>query len=122
MIWHVLLVEDEYDSIEMVTEILQHYGFQVHIARNGLECLDVLEQGIDPHVIVTDLAMPEMDGWQTLSEVRANPHTAHIPVIAITAYHSVNVAQDAIDAGFDAYFSKPFSPDSFVSGIQRVLH
>jgi CheY-like chemotaxis protein len=119
--WQVVLVEDEHDSAEMVTEILSHHGIQVYLARNGFECLDLLQQ-IEPNLVVTDLAMPEMDGWRTLSEMRSNPQTAHIPVIAITAYHSVNVAQDALNAGFDAYFAKPFSPDSLMDGIRRMLH
>ena len=72
-------------------------------------------------MIIMDLAMPEMDGWETLMEIRANPATAHIPVVAITAYHSANVAQDAVQAGFDAYFPKPPDAISFVDKLTEVM-
>ena len=114
--WHVLVVEDERDSAQVVSEILAHNGVQVDVARNGYECLDMLRE-FEPTLIVMDLAMPEMDGWQTLMEIRANPATAHIPVVAVTAYHSVNVAQDALHAGFNAYFSKPLHPVRFMEAI-----
>ena len=85
--WTVLLVEDDHDSVQMVTKILSHSGAKVEVAHNGRECLENVE-AVNPTLIVMDLAMPEMDGWETLVELRANPSTAHIPVVAITAYHS----------------------------------
>ena len=65
--------------------------------------------------------MPEMDGWQTLANIRNNPETAGIPVVAITAYHSANVAHDAISSGFDAYYSKPIDALSFVKNITTLV-
>ena len=101
--WLVLVVEDEYDSVQMVSKILNHHGIEAHVAGNGVECLEMLAQ-MEPTIIVMDLAMPEMDGWETLVAIRSNPETAHIPVVAMTAYHSVDVASDAIEAGFDSIF------------------
>lgn len=118
--WQVLIVEDEYDSAQVVSKILTHHGVEVFVARDGQECLDMLGSLI-PTAIVMDLAMPEKDGWSTLLEIRANPETAHIPVVAVTAYHSASVAQDAIAAGFDAYFSKPVDPNSFVESLAEVI-
>ncbi|MBI5958193.1 MAG: response regulator [Chloroflexi bacterium] len=118
--WQVLIVEDEQDSVQVVSQILLHYGVTVHVARNGFECLDTLQKLI-PTLIITDLAMPGLDGWQTLMEIRANAKTAHIPVVAITAYHSANVAQNAIEAGFDAYFPKPFEPTTFMESLARLV-
>ncbi|SRR5258706_8012505 len=118
--WRVIVVEDEYDSIQMVCKILTHHEVEVHVAHNGVECLELLHD-ILPTVVVMDLAMPEMDGWNTLKHIRANPHTAQIPVVAITAYHSSAVADDAARAGFNAYFSKPINPKSFVSMLSQVL-
>ncbi len=119
--WHVLVVEDERDSAQVVSEILTHNGIRVDVARNGYECLDMLQE-FEPTLIVMDLAMPEMDGWQTLMEIRANPTTAHIPVVAVTAYHSANVAQDALHAGFNAYFSKPLHPVRFMEAIVKLAN
>jgi CheY-like chemotaxis protein len=118
--WHILVVEDEYDSIQMISIILRHHGAEVHIARNGRECLEALEK-LRPTLIIMDLALPEMDGWETLEKIRANIQTSQIPVVAITAYHSVNVAEDAYEAGFDAYFSKPLDTGTIVESLADLL-
>jgi CheY-like chemotaxis protein len=118
--WQVLVVEDEKDSIKMVSKILSHHGIQVYVASNGRECLARLNE-ISPTLVVMDLAMPEMDGWETLRHMRANPSSAHIPVVAITAYHSANVAHDAVQSGFNAYFPKPLDPKSFVVDLAQVV-
>lgn len=118
--WQVVVVEDEYDSVQLISKILRFHGAQVHIVNNGQECLELLDR-ISPTFIVTDLAMPRMDGWETLAAVRANATTANIPVVAMTAYHSVDVAEEVIQAGFDAYFPKPVDPQSFVQNLARLL-
>lgn len=118
--WRILVVEDEFDSIQMVSKILRHHHIQVEIAHNGKECLQMLND-FHPTLVVIDLAMPEMDGWETLAEIRANPITAHIPAVAITAYHSSDVADDAHQAGFDAYFPKPIDPHTFVESLTRII-
>jgi CheY-like chemotaxis protein len=118
--WCVLVVEDEFDSIQMVSKILNHYGVEVHIAHNGTECLQFLES-LNPTFIIMDLALPEMDGWETLDKIRQNPETRAIPVAAITAYHSVNVAEDARAAGFDAYFPKPLSTTSIIDKLSELV-
>jgi CheY-like chemotaxis protein len=118
--WRVLVVEDTYDDVQVVSKILHHHGIEVHVASNGIECLRSLET-FEPTFVVMDLSMPTMDGWETLVQMRTNPDTAHIPVVAITAYHSAEVAQDASLAGFDAYFPKPISPTQFVQDIAEIL-
>jgi CheY-like chemotaxis protein len=118
--WHVLVVEDEYDSLQMVSKILSYHGITVVVAKNGRECLERLAE-FEPTIIITDLAMPGMDGWQTLAAIRSNPATQHIPVVAMTAYDSVSVAEDAHNAGFDAYFPKPVDPRSFVQSLAGIL-
>lgn len=118
--WEVLIVEDEHDSAQVVSEILSHHGATLHVVNGGEECLAALIK-ISPTVIVMDLSMPEMDGWQTLMEIRANPDTAHIPVVAVTAYHSTNVAADAVAAGFNAYFPKPLDAATFVESVAGVI-
>lgn len=119
--WKILVVEDEFDSIRMVSKILRHHGAEVAIAKDGHECLAILED-VAPHLIMMDLALPELDGWQTLEQVRANPKTAHIPVVAMTAYHSVSVEEDAVIAGFDAYFSKPLETGTIVGLLAEIIN
>ena len=118
--WQIIVVEDEFDSIQMVSEILRFYGAQVLVAHNGKECLALLNKS-HASLVLTDLAMPEMDGWETLSAIRANPLTEKIPVVAISAYHSVDVAEQAMAAGFDAFFPKPVSPKTFVHSLAEVI-
>jgi CheY-like chemotaxis protein len=118
--WQILVVEDQDDSVQVVSQILEHYGIEVHVARNGQECLDMLPT-IQPTLVITDLAMPEMDGWQMLNKLRSQPETADLIVVAITAYHSVNVAEDALAAGFDAYFAKPIAAASFVDELAELV-
>lgn len=118
--WKIILVEDTFDDQQMVSHILQHHGATVHLAKNGHECIELLGS-VQPDLIITDLAMPGKDGWQTLVAVRANPNTAHIPVVAVTAYHSVDVAEDAVRAGFDAYFPKPLHPLTFVKRLSEII-
>jgi len=118
--WRVLIVEDERDSIQMVSDLLRYHGCEVHVARNGRECLAALDE-LDPTLVIMDLAMAEMDGWETLAEIRANSRTAHIPVVAITAFHSIGVARDAIRAGFDAYHPKPLDPTTFVDHLVELV-
>lgn len=118
--WRVLVVEDEYDSIQMVSKILQHHGAEVHVARTGLECLEILES-LMPSLVIMDLALPEMDGWETLAKIRANPTTQELPVVAITAYHSVSVEEDAREAGFNAYFPKPLNTNRIIQQLGEIV-
>lgn len=116
--WRVLVVEDQEDSVQVVSQILEYHGIEVHVARDGQECVEMLNE-VEPTLVITDLAMPKMDGWETLAAIRRRP--TYIPVVAVTAYHSVNVAQDALRAGFDAYFPKPIEAASFVRELERIV-
>jgi len=116
----VIVVEDTYDDMQLVSTILEHSGIKVQVANNGIECLALIQK-ISPALIVSDLSMPEMDGWEMLKQLRANPGTESIPIVAVTAYYSVDVAQDAIHAGFDGYFAKPVSPTNFVASLEAIL-
>lgn len=118
--WNVLIVEDEYDSIQVMTRVLTHHGATVYVARNGRECLHILKD-FTPSIILMDLDMPIMDGWEALAQIRANPATKHLPVVAITAYHSANVAEDAAQAGFDGYFAKPVSILSIIPRLEQII-
>jgi CheY-like chemotaxis protein len=118
--WHALVIEDENDSAEVVARILRFHNIPFEVA-NSAESALVMMQSTMPTVMIVDLALPEMDGWGLLNVVRSNPETAHIPAVAVTAFHSTNVAQKAIEAGFNAYFPKPIEPTSFVRELERIL-
>ena len=119
--WTAIVVEDTYDDSQLVSTILQHHGVQVYTAHNGDECLALLGSGVVPTVVITDLAMPVRDGWQTLVAIRSDPALAHLPVVAITAYHSAEVAEDVWRKGFDGYFPKPLDPGTFVRQLAEIV-
>ncbi len=118
--WFIVVMEDEYDSLRMVSKILSFHGIRYSAARDGREGLQLLAQ-TEPTCVITDLAMPEVDGWAVLEQIRANPKTRHIPVVAVTAYHSSDVERDAEQAGFDAYFAKPVNVKTFVNRLEQLL-
>jgi CheY-like chemotaxis protein len=118
--WTVLVVDDEMDSIEVVTEVLQFYGATVHNASNGVHALELL-QTVTPDLILSDLSMPQMDGWALLSNIRKNERLAEVPVIALTAHAMTGDAQRGMAAGFTAYLTKPVSVVSLIQDlIERV--
>jgi CheY-like chemotaxis protein len=104
----------------MISKILEHHGITAEIAHNGEECLALVQESARTLVIV-DLAMPRKDGWQTLAEIRGNPATRNLPVVAMTAYYALDVAEDAQRAGFDGFFPKPVSPKTFITSLEEIL-
>jgi two-component system response regulator len=120
MTWDILVVEDEEDSQQVVSTVLTYHGVRAHLAADGHQCLAALEQAL-PTAIIMDLNLPGLDGWETFVQIRSDPATAHIPVVAITAYHSANVAQDALAAGFDAYLPKPVDSDVLMDTLHEII-
>jgi CheY-like chemotaxis protein len=119
--WQVLIVEDDPNSIDVVEDALRFFcNAEVRCAINGREALDVLTD-YHPTLVVMDLSMPEMDGWQALNAIRLNPETADLPVIAITAYHSAKVEMDAERAGFNGYIRKPIDVFSFGQRVEQMI-
>lgn len=117
--YQVLVVEDEPDSMEMLQGILEYHGIRSVGASTAEEALNILED-FQPNLIVMDLALPGMDGWTLLQQLRAAGQSG-VRYVAVTAYHSANVAAEAIEAGFDAYFSKPIDPPTFVDELLSIL-
>jgi len=120
MEWRLLVVEDDRDGQEVVARMLHYHHIPVDAVYSAEEGLELLAQKRYTGVI-TDLALPGMDGWSLLATMQITPHVSRLPCVAITAYHSAEVAVKAIEAGFVAYFSKPLEPATFVQELQRVL-
>lgn len=118
--WHVLVVEDEADSMELVRGILEYHNITSTGASTAEEALEILQEML-PTLIIIDLSLPEMDGWGLLQALQSDPQFDNIARVAITAYHTPQVANDAIEAGFDAYFAKPIDATSFVRELQGVV-
>jgi len=120
MTWKIILVDDEPDSLNLVAEMLVLNGAEVFRAPGGEQCLDLLDSMI-PTVVVCDLAMPRPDGWDLLAAIRARPDISQIPVVAITAYYSEKVADEAHRAGFDAFCPKPIKAHDFLKLLKTLV-
>jgi len=118
--WNVLVVEDESDSMELVQGILSYYGIHSVGAVSAEEALQILKT-TTPTLMIIDLALPGLDGWQLLKQLQANKSLQRVPKVAITAFHSPELAEQAIAAGFHAYFAKPIDATSFVRELQAIL-
>jgi CheY-like chemotaxis protein len=118
--WTVILVDDEPDTLNLIHEILTYQGAQVITAASGAECLACLVQ-VQPTLILMDLAMPDMDGWQLLKQVRAQPHLAGVPVVAMTAYYSDRVMDEAERVGFDDFLPKPIKANDLLTHLKQLL-
>jgi CheY-like chemotaxis protein len=118
--WNVLVVEDEQDSMELVQEVLSHYGIQSVGTESAEGALDML-QGTSPTLIIIDLNLPKLDGWGLLKRIRQNRDLVSVPCVAITAYHTAELAEKALTAGFNAYFPKPLDATSFVRELEGIV-
>ncbi|HTK27951.1 MAG TPA: response regulator [Vicinamibacterales bacterium] len=116
----VLLVDDYPDAREMYSEYLQFSGFDVIEASNGMEAIQKAADS-RPDIILMDLSLPVMDGWEATRRLKANKRTAGIPVVALTGHALAGVSEDARKAGCDAFVTKPCLPEDLVREIQRVL-
>jgi CheY-like chemotaxis protein len=118
--WRVLVVDDEPDAIKICHYILKMYGAEALSATNGQEGIaTALEQ--KPEVILSDIAMPVMNGYEMIGALKENPQTKTIPVIAITAHALVGDREKAISAGFTGYMAKPLQPKKFIHDLIGLL-
>jgi DNA-binding response OmpR family regulator len=117
----VVYIEDEAEMIDLVRLILSRKGYEVIGANGGREGLDMVRQ-LRPDLVLLDLMMPDMDGWDVYQQMRADETTRGIPVIVITAKaQSIDKVLGLHIAKVDAYISKPFSPQELVDSIEKVL-
>ncbi|MDQ3686729.1 MAG: response regulator [Acidobacteriota bacterium] len=107
IVTNILIADDYDDNRELLRLLLESSGHVVSEARDGRECV-ALARRETPDLMLIDLSMPKLDGWETLRELRADERTRHIPCAALTAFASVQDRQRALRAGFDAYLAKPF--------------
>lgn len=118
--WTVLIVDDAPDNVEVARKVLSFNGATVHIAEDGILGLVKLQE-IDPTFILLDLSMPNMDGWQMLTEIRQLSVHKDLPVIALTAHAMEGDREKALESGFDGYIAKPFRLASFLQDILDCL-
>lgn len=118
----IVCIEDEPEMIELVKLILNRQGFEVYGALGGKEGLQKIAD-MQPDLVLLDLMMPEMDGWQVFQTLRVNPETSHIPVIIVTAKaQSIDKVLGLHIAKVDDYITKPFGPQELLQSVQKVLN
>jgi signal transduction histidine kinase/CheY-like chemotaxis protein len=116
----VLIVDDDPDTLFTISEIVQACNCKTHLARSGKECLEHLNQNI-PDLILMDIMMPEMDGFQTLKEIRANDKWNEVPVFAVTAKAMKSDKDVILNFGFSDYIPKPVNPTTISFKIEKLL-
>lgn len=118
----VLYIEDDLEMIDLVSLILNRKGFQVKGAHGGQNGLDMILQD-PPDLVLLDLMMPGMDGWEVYQQIKANEKTAHLPVIIITAKaQDIDKVLGLHIAKVDDYICKPFSPKELLDSVERIIN
>jgi two-component system, cell cycle response regulator DivK len=116
----ILLVEDNADNRTIYGTILRHVGYTVAEASSGEEGLRLARE-LNPSLVLMDVAMPGIDGWEATRILKQDPTTAGIPVVALTAHAMAEDRRRAEEVGCDGYLSKPIEPRRVVEEVKRLL-
>lgn len=117
----ILCVEDEPEMIDLIRLILGRRGFEVKGANGGVEGLRMIREE-KPDLVLLDLMMPDMDGWEVYQQIKADEKTRSIPVIVVTAKaQSIDRVLGLHIAKVDDYIAKPFQPQELLASVERVL-
>ncbi len=117
----ILCIEDETEMIDLMRLILGRRGYEVKGAASGMEGLKMIREQ-KPDLILLDLMMPEMDGWEVYQQIKADEKTKGIPVIVVTAKaQSIDRVLGLHIAKVDDYIAKPFSPQELMNSVEKVL-
>ena len=116
----ILLVEDNEDNVTVYRTILEHSGFRVLEARDGPTGIRTAREE-RPDLVLMDISIPIIDGWEATRVLRADPETAAIPIVALTAHAFESDRARAMEAGCSGYLVKPIEPRQVVAEVQRLL-
>lgn len=112
----VLIIEDNPINLQLMTYLLQSYGITVATATDGKSGLKMAE-ALRPDLIICDIYLPGLDGFEVASVLKAQPNLAHIPLVAVTALARAGDQERLLQRGFDYYISKPIEPKTFATDI-----
>jgi len=116
----LLLVEDNEDNRIIYSTVLRHTGYEVVEATDGVQAVD-LARRIAPDLILMDISIPEIDGWEATRILRQDPKTRDIPIIALTAHALADDRERATAVGFSSYLAKPIEPRAVVAEVRRWI-
>ena len=117
----ILCIEDEPEMIDLIKLILGRRGYDVHGATGGIEGARLVRE-ILPDLVLLDLMMPDMDGWEVYQQMKADPSTRNIPVIVVTAKaQNIDKVLGLHIAKVDDYIAKPFGPQELLDSVEKIL-
>jgi two-component system cell cycle response regulator DivK len=116
----ILLVDDYQDGREMYADSLRFAGYKTLEASSGIEALQ-LALDRRPSLILMDLSLPGIDGWEVTARLKKDDRTRHIPIVALTAHALQEERERAVRAGCDAFVAKPCLPETLLAEVQRLL-
>jgi two-component system, cell cycle response regulator DivK len=116
----ILIIDDTEDNREVYVQFFRHQGWRVSAAEDGIEGLRMAAEQV-PSLIVLDLGLPKMDGWQVAEQLKGNEATRHIPIIACTGHAGADLKKRALAAGVNDYVVKPCLPADLVARVKRHL-
>ena len=117
----ILIVDDEPNIVMSLEYIFKKENFEVFIARDGAEAIDIVDNNI-PDIIILDIMMPNVDGFQVLKYLKANEDLSNIKVIFLSAKNKVSDIELGLQLGADKYLSKPFSTKKLVNEVKHLLN
>lgn len=118
--WDIVVIDDEEDSLMVAEIVLSEYGANIHTASNGEDGLKVIRQ-VKPRFVISDLAMPVLDGWGLIAAMQRDTALVEIPAIALTAHAMAGDRERAIAAGFHNYLTKPLTVETFIQDLVKLL-
>jgi twitching motility two-component system response regulator PilH len=113
----ILVAEDSFTQRQLIVELLQSFNFTIRTAKNGVEALEKIEL-LHPDIVLLDLIMPQMNGYEVCRRMKANPKTKNIPIILCSAKGSEADRYWGLKQGADAYIAKPFQPEELIDAIK----
>lgn len=117
----ILCVEDDQEMIDLIRLILGRHGYQIEGATGGIEGLQSMKDN-PPDLVLLDLMMPDMDGWEVYQQMKADPVLQSVPVVVVTAKaQNIDRVLGLHIAKVDAYITKPFSPQELLETVQKLL-
>jgi CheY-like chemotaxis protein len=116
----ILIAEDERDIRDLIAFTLKFAGYDIVTANNGEEAVTLTKQEL-PDLVITDVRMPKMTGYEACKQIKADPATRHIPVVFLSAKGQEAEVQTGLESGADEYLLKPFAPDQLSRKVADIL-
>ena len=117
----ILLVDDNEQNLELMQAYLEDLPCSLQIARDGIEAVEMIDGGVPPDMVLLDVMMPRMSGFEVCQKIKSNPATRDIPVIMVTALHEVSDVERAVEVGTDDFISKPVNKLELITRVRSLL-